>query len=94
MAPAGLTVSRVLLAGLGAAEKITPSSWEAVGGDATRRLMTSGETALAIAVDGIGDSPVSAGVAAARVAYGATLGAYRFDKYRTKQKPTDKPTLA
>ena len=93
LAPAGLSVSRVLLAGLGAADKIALATWEAIGGDATRRLMTSGETALAIAVDGIADSPVSAGVAAARVAYGATLGAYRFDKYRTKQKATDKPTL-
>ena len=31
---------------------------------------------------------------AAEVALGAVLGTYRFDRYRTKEKPEDKPRLA
>src|SRR6201999_1474589 len=32
--------------------------------------------------------------AAARAALGVRLGAYRFDRYRTKEKPEKKPTIA
>jgi leucyl aminopeptidase len=43
------------------------------------------------------DEPIfgfAEGVAAANMAYGAKLKAYRFDKYFTKQKDEDKPSLA
>ena len=92
LAPAGLRVSRVLLAGLGKADKAAPATFEALGGEAVRRLATSGETALSIAVDD--GAALGAAEAAGRVAYGVKLGSYRFDKYRTKQKPSEKPTLA
>jgi leucyl aminopeptidase len=40
------------------------------------------------------ESPLQAGPAAARIACGARLRAYRFDKYRTKEKEEQKPSLA
>ncbi len=94
LAPGKLRVARLVLAGLGKLEKLEPASFEAVGGDAVRRYATSGETDLFLAADAIPKSPVDAGEAAARLAYGARLGSYRFDKYRTKQKPDEKPSLS
>ncbi len=86
IAPAGTKLSRVLLAGLGKLDEIDDLAMEAVGGSAVQKLLTSGETQLTFACD------VDA-KAAARIAYGAKLGAYRFDKYRTKQKDDAKPSL-
>jgi leucyl aminopeptidase len=91
--PQGLKASRVLLTGLGKADKLDASAFEAIGGDAVRRLVASGETQVSIAVDSILGASIDSGDAAARTAYGARLGAYRFDKYRTKQKPDEKPSL-
>ena len=43
----------------------------------------------------LGDgAPVKPADAAANLAFGAELRSYRFDKYRTKQKPEQKPSLA
>src|SRR5690606_8635524 len=43
MAPAGLGLSRVILAGLGEAEKLDALTLENAAGSAVQRLMTSGE---------------------------------------------------
>ena len=57
------------------------------------RLLTSGETTLVIDLDGVDDIAVSRAEAAARIAFGALLRGYRFDKYRTKLTEKQKPTL-
>jgi len=93
LAPAGVAASRVLLAGLGKAEEIDETVAQGVGGGAAQRLAKSGESAVAFAIDPVEGAALEAPVFAANVAYGARLGSYRFDRYRTTQKPEDKPSL-
>ena len=93
LAPTGLGVSRVILYGFGKPAKVDALSFEAAGGEMTRRLAASGETALAIACDTIKGAKLGVGEAAAHIAYGARLGSYRFDKYHTKTPDDRKPSL-
>ncbi len=53
-----------------------------------------GESEATVAVDVADEAPVAAGDAAAALAFGAPLRSYRFDKYKTKQKPEQKRSLA
>jgi leucyl aminopeptidase len=92
-APTGLAFARVLLVGLGKPEEIETNHLEALGGNVVAALNGFGETEAAIAVAGFGPLPVTSAAAAASVAFGAQLRSYRFDKYRTKMKPEQKPTL-
>ncbi|MCA3255187.1 MAG: leucyl aminopeptidase [Alphaproteobacteria bacterium] len=94
LAPQGVDASRLLVVGLGAAGKADRGAFERIGGALAAKLLTSGETVLAIDMDGVDDIGVSRAEAAARIAYGALLRSYRFDKYRTKLKDKQKPSLA
>ncbi|MGH6953230.1 MAG: leucyl aminopeptidase [Alphaproteobacteria bacterium] len=91
-APAGLKLDRVTLLGLGKAEKADAAAFQTCGGSLYAHLAKA-KGPVAVAVD-----PVKRGfgapAAAAHLAYGANLRSYRFDKYRTKEKKEDKPTLA
>jgi leucyl aminopeptidase len=95
LAPGDGKLDRVLLAGLGKADAVDAAGIEAVGGDAVRKLMTSGAKELAIVSALVPPASGKPGLdeIAARVAYGARLGGYRFDKYRTTQKQSEKPSL-
>lgn len=93
VAPAGLELSRVVLVGLGAADKFDVKAAEALGGAAAAQLQGTGDTAAAIAVDVIDGSSLSVSDIAAHVALGARLRSYRFDKYMTKEKKEEKPAL-
>ncbi|RVT99424.1 leucyl aminopeptidase [Rhodovarius crocodyli] len=79
-------VTKLLAIGLGALDKLTPEQAEAAGGNAWPAI--SGEAAALLATDAL-EAPV-----AVRAAMGALLRSYRFDKYRTTEKPEDKPKLA
>ncbi|HTR17614.1 MAG TPA: leucyl aminopeptidase [Acetobacteraceae bacterium] len=81
---AGLT--RVVAIGLGVGSELTGHSLAAAGGNLAHALVKEPEVTLAA-------DALSAGQAAA-VALGAALRTYRFDRYRTKEKPEDKPKLA
>src|SRR5438445_4847083 len=92
--PPGLPLSRIVLAGLGKPEAVDARLLEDLGGNLVAHLNGAGETEATFAID-LGESaPVKPAEAAARLAFGAALRAYRFDKYRTKQKPEQKPSLA
>ena len=93
VAPRGTRLARIVMAGLGQPGKIDARVMEDLGGSVARRLDGSGDRAAAIAVDEIAGAAMDADEAAARVALGARLGAYRFDRYRTRQKPDGKPSL-
>ncbi|MFC3225653.1 leucyl aminopeptidase [Marinibaculum pumilum] len=93
MAPPKLGADRILLFGIGKADKAEPAVFERAGSDCVRRLLTSGVEELTVLVDAMDGLPFKAGEAAARLALGARLGGYRFDKYRTKQKDSEKPSL-
>ena len=84
--PQGVSASRVLLAGLGKSGDVSAAGLEKVGGELAGRLEKTTETALSIVLDGIAAPKLPAGEAAARVAFGAKLRSYRFDKYKTKKK--------
>ena len=92
--PAGLSVSRIVLVGLGKPDAMDARGLEDLGGTLVAHLNGVGESAATFAID-IGDAADFApAAAAAHLAFGAALRAYRFDKYRTTEKPERKPTLA
>jgi leucyl aminopeptidase len=88
LAPAmpGGTISRVLAVGLGKAGEVSRLGAEEAGG--TAAAMLAREEQATVAAQGL-----TPGLAAA-VAMGMSLRAWRFDRYRTTEKPTEKPKLA
>ncbi len=80
----GLT--RLLVVGLGKRAELTTLTMEEAGGAIAAAL--SQEPAVTVMADGLPAPEV------AHLALGAVLRSYRFDLYRTKEKPEDKPKLA
>ena len=78
---------RLLVVGLGETEKRDAHALEKAGGAIAARLIASGAVRVAVDVGALDAD------AAARIAHGATLRAYRFDKYHTKTPDKKKPTL-
>ncbi len=94
LAPAGTELTRIVLIGLGKAAGLDTLGWQNLGGQILQHLNGVGETEASVLLDPVQGSPLGAAEAAAQVGYGARLRSYRFDKYRTKQKPEQKPTMA
>jgi leucyl aminopeptidase len=92
-APGGVKASRIVLAGLGKGSALGDQAMANWGGAVAARLNASGAKVAAIHVDAVADAAGRPADHAAHVGLGASLRAYRFDKYHTKQKPEDKPTL-
>jgi leucyl aminopeptidase len=91
--PPNLSASRIVLAGLGKPEAVDARALEDLGGTLVAHLNGVGETEANFAID-LGDGAgLAPEAAAAHLALGAALRAYRFDKYRTAEKPERKPTL-
>jgi leucyl aminopeptidase len=88
IAPAGIAAARVLLCGVGAADKAGAAVAETFAAGAYRAVKTSGVKSLDIVVPG------REAESAARAAFGVRLAAYRFDKYRTTEKADKKPSVA
>ena len=84
----GGAVRRLLVVGVGAGTN-GGDAGEKLGGTAVARLLTSGEKTAVIDVSGLGYDAH----AAARVALAAALRSWRHDRYRTKLKDNQKPTL-
>src|SRR5580658_9816788 len=82
----GAGLSRVVVVGLGKPSAFAPLVFEEAGGAAAALLAR--EPAAAIGAHAFTSDQ------AAQVALGATLRSYRFDRYRTKEKPEDKPKFA
>jgi leucyl aminopeptidase len=93
LAPAGLEVNRVVLVGLGKATAIDAAAAQSFGGTALAQVLNSGDAAAAIACDSIDGMKIDATEFAANAAFGARLRSYRFDKYFTKEKKEDKPSV-
>lgn len=93
LAPTGLELSRVVLVGLGKADKIDALAAQTFGGTAAAQVLSSGDAAAAIAADAVEGAKIDAATFAANVALGARLRSYRFDKYLTTQKKEDKPSV-
>src|SRR5690242_19756319 len=81
----GAGLSRVLAVGLGKPAELKPLGLNEAGGEIAAALQR--ESTVAVATGTL--QPAQA----AEVAFGSVLRAYDFDKYRTKEKPEDKPKL-
>ncbi|HLJ65004.1 MAG TPA: leucyl aminopeptidase [Stellaceae bacterium] len=93
LAPHKLAAARVLLVGAGKPDAFDAMVCRNLGGVIAAQLNAGGESVAAIAVDAINGKVIGAAEAASEMAYGARLRSYRFDKYRTKEKPEQKPSL-
>lgn len=94
LAPANLSASRIVLAGLGKPEAVDARGLEDLGGTLVVHLNSAGETQATLAIELDADASLSAAETAARLAFGIALRAYRFDKYRTSERPERKPSLS
>ena len=83
----------VLLAGLGKESLFDALAAEKLGSNIATRLDRQGQERAIIDVEVPNGSKISGDEMAARMANGAFLGCYRFDKYRNKMKASDKPVL-
>ncbi|MGQ3096542.1 MAG: leucyl aminopeptidase [Brevundimonas aurantiaca] len=86
-AVSGAKTESILLVGAGSADKIDDLAVEAFGGNAYAAVKLSGAEVLTIDASNL--SPEQA----ARVGFAVRLAAYRFDKYRTTQKPDKIPSI-
>ncbi|HEC14309.1 MAG TPA: leucyl aminopeptidase, partial [Rhodospirillales bacterium] len=93
LAPGEGGLDRVFLFGLGKARNLDALAMQAIGGRIYAALAAKGHTEATVAVDTYKGGKMSAGDMAAELAFGARLRSYRFDKYRTKEKPENKPSL-
>jgi leucyl aminopeptidase len=82
----GAGLSRAVAVGLGKPAELNERALNEVGGHAASAVLR--EAVAAVAAGSLEPEQV------AEVALGAILRAYRFDKYRTKEKVEDKPKLA
>ncbi|HEV2334221.1 MAG TPA: leucyl aminopeptidase [Stellaceae bacterium] len=92
--PPNLSLSRIIVAGLGKPDAVDPRVLQDLGGTLLAHLNGAGESEATFALDLGGGAPLKPEDAAAHLAFGAELRSYRFDKYRTTQKPEQKPSLA
>jgi leucyl aminopeptidase len=93
LAPVQLSLGRVMLIGLGKGDALDAAVMQSLGGQIVGHLNGVGESVAAVALDKFEGMKLKPAEAAANLAYGARLRAYRFDKYRTREKPEKKPSL-
>ena len=86
-APAGVDAGQVLLVGAGDKARLDDQAIEKAAAQAYSAVKMSGAEALTL------DLKHLSAEQAARAAFGAVLGAYRFDKYRTTLKPEKIPSI-
>ena len=93
MAPAGSKLDEVMIVGLGKPDDITELEMQRLGGLIYAGAKQAKKGSVAVAVDAVTDAKMTAADIAAEIAFGANLRSYRFDKYKTKLKPADKPSI-
>ncbi|MFQ3666954.1 MAG: M17 family peptidase N-terminal domain-containing protein, partial [Sphingomonadaceae bacterium] len=93
LAPSGLAAERILLLGLGAPEKADAHLFEELGGKIVEHLQLKAEGAT-VDLSGLSGLPIPLAEAAAHLALGATLRAFRHDRWKTRLKDHEKPKLA
>lgn len=94
LAPMGINASRVLLVGLGDIREAGSSEFERIGGTLCARLLCSGETRVVVETTNLEGTALPRQEIASRMAFGARLRAYRFDRYRTAKGELSKPRLS
>ncbi len=94
LVPAGTTLDRIYLAGLGSPGDMDELGAQTLGGQIYAALADKGDSVINIAIDKIEECSLSPAEMGAALAHGARLRSYRFDKYRTKEKKDQKPTIS
>ncbi|MFM8679888.1 MAG: leucyl aminopeptidase [Alphaproteobacteria bacterium] len=93
LSPRGVSMRRIVLLGLGKPADLGSLRLQRIGGALLAHLNRVGESTATVAVGVLSDGTPALPVVAAHLAYGARLRAYRFDRYRTSEKPDHKPSL-
>ncbi len=95
IAPQGVKANHIVLAGTGSAKDLTVRAWESIGGGMVPHLNAARATSATVFLESVPKSTggLSLAESAARLAHGASLRSYRFDKYFTKKTADEKPTL-
>jgi len=88
-APRGIKSRRVLLLDLGRRRRLDGERAEAAGAALAKAAGQAGEGEVVLVLDHPVQAAIEAAELAARLALGARLAAYRFDRYRTKSRPED-----
>jgi leucyl aminopeptidase len=86
-------VARLLLLGVGEGRRLDARGAEGLGGVIAAEANAAGHKAVTVVVDPVRGCRLKPGEIAARIALGASLRNYRFDKYKTKDKPEQKLSL-
>lgn len=85
--------TQILLVGAGKSEAFTLQDAEALGGKSIAEVLKTTQKLAAFALNGFSTGSNEEGEIAARIAMGALLRTYRFDKYRTTLEKDQKPSL-
>jgi len=86
-------IARLLLLGVGKGKELDARAAEGLGGVIAAEANAAGHTAVTVVVDPVKGSRLTPGQIAAHIALGVRLRCYRFDKYKTKDKPEQKLSL-
>ena len=92
-APTADGPKRVLVIGIGEAEKLDASGFERAGGDIYAAIAPHGDDTAQIDIAPPAGCAVDPAEAAARIGFGAALRSYVFDRYKSEKKEEDKPAL-
>lgn len=93
LAPEGLQYDQLVLIGAGKGRELESLCLENIGGKLLGELNSLGVKQASILYHNPKGCKLLPAQAAKDIATGLLLKSYRFDKYKTKQKDTDKPTL-
>jgi len=85
--------SRLVLLGVGKESELDARAAEALGGLVAADANAAGQKAVTVVIDQIKGNKFAPAEVAAHIALGAQLRCYRFDKYKTKDKPEQKNSL-
>ncbi|MCF8533915.1 MAG: leucyl aminopeptidase [Reyranella sp.] len=86
-------VARLTLLGVGKGRDLDARTAEGLGGLLAADANAAGQKSVTVVIDPVKGTRLSPGQIAAHVAIGARLRNYRFGKYKTKDKPEQKPSL-
>ena len=91
--PSKSAIDRVVVIGLGSVKNIDYKIAENLGGKIYAQCNSIGAFSLTVTLDTFEGCPLKTEVLAAHIAFGAQLGSYKFEKYKTIDKPSSKVML-
>lgn len=91
--PGSVKITHVFLAGTGKGKELDAHAFETIGGGCVPRVYATGAASATFVLEETKGASVKMPEAAARIAHGANLRDYRFDKYHTKIPVSEKPKL-